>query len=100
MGVLELLERGAPEHTVNEHVALVKSVMHVGAGNVANFVLRCALQGVGGCVGGPPRVWVAASLVGDAFGCQTRGKRSPDVHTRGWVTACLSAAQTRLWLRW
>ncbi|PRW33140.1 Ribosomal RNA small subunit methyltransferase B isoform C [Chlorella sorokiniana] len=40
VGALELIEKQAPSHSVNEHVELAKQVMHKGSAGVANFVLR------------------------------------------------------------
>ena len=34
----------APDHITNEYVELAKRVQHKGAGGVANFVLRCAIE--------------------------------------------------------
>lgn len=93
LGLYELMEMGAPSHTVNEHVQLAKRVMNTGAGGFAN----------GGWVGVGERereresvvvvVVIVMVVVGGA--CSGRAAPVPGVGMAGWGLVGIRACRTR-----
>lgn len=62
IGVYELVELGAPDHVINEHVDLVKRLVYAGAAGLTNGVLRSVVRKRANGTLPAPRVGTGATL--------------------------------------